>query len=369
MLENIHVPTLLINEKTCRQNIQKIAEKAARSGVKLRPHFKTHQSRAVGQWCWEAGVRQITTSSLSMAQYFAQDWEDITVAFPVNIREMDKINKLAAKIQLNLLAESSESLLALSKALLHPVGIFFKIDVGTHRTGIDPQRTVFLRELIHLSQASEKLHFKGFLAHAGHAYRENTLDEISLVHQQSLQMLQALKKEFIDDYPELILSSGDTPTASRMDDFSALDEIRTGNLVFYDIYQQSHGNCQMEDIAVCMACPVVAKHPERGEIVVYGGAVHFSKDFVIHPETAKAYYGQVAHFRDNAWQADTLENYMAHLSQEHGILKVSPKVMEEYQVGDLIGVLPIHSCLTANLMRSFTNLQGDLLEAMPLELT
>lgn len=367
MLENIQVPTLLLDEAICRQNIQKIADKARKSQVVLRPHFKTHQSRAVGQWCWEAGVRQITTSSLRMAQYFADDWSDITVAFPVNVREMDKIQDLAARIQLNVLAESPEALHALASGLQDPVGIFFKIDVGTHRTGIDPHKIGYIRELLQICQSSSLLTFKGFLAHAGHAYREHTEAEIVKVHQESIRLLQNLKKEFIREFPRLLISSGDTPTASRMQDFSGLDEIRPGNLVFYDLYQQSHGNCRMEDIAVCMACPVVAKHPDRGELVVYGGAVHFSKDYLIHPDTGKPYFGQVTHLRENGWQADTSHNYMARLSQEHGIVKLSPEVMAQYQVGDLIGVLPVHSCLTANLMRSFTNLKGEPLDAMPLE--
>jgi hypothetical protein len=44
-----------------------------------------------------------------MAQYFVDDgWNDITVAFPVNLREAGIINELAGRIQLNLLAEDSE---------------------------------------------------------------------------------------------------------------------------------------------------------------------------------------------------------------------------------------------------------------------
>ncbi|TSA38944.1 MAG: hypothetical protein D4R64_01480 [Porphyromonadaceae bacterium] len=37
-------PTNLINPDTCKKNIRTMADKASRSGVIFRPHFKTHQS-------------------------------------------------------------------------------------------------------------------------------------------------------------------------------------------------------------------------------------------------------------------------------------------------------------------------------------
>lgn len=37
------------------------------------------------------------------------------------------------------------------------------------------------------------------------------------------------------------------------------------------------GSCSADDIVVAVVCPVVAKHEERGEMVIYGGAVHFFK--------------------------------------------------------------------------------------------
>jgi len=71
-----------------------MVQKAKSNHVILRPHFKTHQSRIIGKWFKKAKVDKIAVSSFSMAEYFANDgWKDITVAFPVNIREIEKINE------------------------------------------------------------------------------------------------------------------------------------------------------------------------------------------------------------------------------------------------------------------------------------
>ena len=72
---------------------------------------------------------------------------------------------------------------------------------------------------------------------------------------------------------------GDTPAATLCTNFNGVDEIRPGNFVFYDLMQHSLGVCAIEDIAVKMVCPVIAKHVSRNEIVIFGGAV--LRDFAI----------------------------------------------------------------------------------------
>src|SRR6056297_3145541 len=107
-MTNIKTPTLLLDSTKCKQNISNMVQKANEHKVAFRPHFKTHQSLEIGQWFKEKGVEKITVSSVSMAQYFAQDWDDILIAFPVNIREIDEINQLAEKKKLHLLVESTD---------------------------------------------------------------------------------------------------------------------------------------------------------------------------------------------------------------------------------------------------------------------
>ena len=84
-------PTLCLDEAKCKTNIAFMAERAKNHDVTLRPHFKTHQCLEIGRWFKEKDITKITVSSLTMAKYFAEEWDDITVAFPVNILEIDLI--------------------------------------------------------------------------------------------------------------------------------------------------------------------------------------------------------------------------------------------------------------------------------------
>ncbi|HHE37598.1 MAG TPA: alanine racemase, partial [Candidatus Cloacimonetes bacterium] len=97
-------PTLILDKQKCLNNIKFMVEKGKKNNLKFRPHFKTHQSSIIGNWFRDFGVKSITVSSVGMAEYFAENgWKDITIAFPFNLLEMDKINELAAKIYLHIL--------------------------------------------------------------------------------------------------------------------------------------------------------------------------------------------------------------------------------------------------------------------------
>ena len=345
-------PTLIIDTLKVKRNIEKMRRKTVESKVVFRPHFKTHQSAEIGEIFRKKGVDKITVSSVSMAEYFANhSWNDITIAFPVNLLEINEINRLASNISLNLLVESSFSAKFLTEQLTHGVGIFIKIDTGYHRTGIDAFNYEEINSIIEVVRTSRVLKFQGFLTHAGHTYSSKPESEIEAVYQTSIDLLNELKKKYIPDFLELIISYGDTPSCSIIEDFSGVDEIRPGNFVFYDVMQYQIGSCATDDIAVAVACPVVAVHPERSELVIYGGAVHLSKEFITDNDGKKS-YGLVVLMDKNGWGQPIEGAYVSSISQEHGIIKMKSTDLSRFNPGDIIGILPVHSCLTANLLNN-----------------
>ncbi len=354
-LSDIAIPTLILDEVKCRRNIKRMAKKARKHKVKFRPHFKTHQSLEIGRWFKEEGVTSVTVSSLLMAEYFSAEWDDITVAFPLNPREIDRLNALAGKIKINVLIEASEVVDFINEKLKTPVGFFIKIDTGSHRTGLQADDYKTIDEILSLTSTCSMLHFKGFLSHAGHTYQAENKREILNIHQRELQQMQALKDHYASQWPELILSVGDTPSCSIADDFKVMDEIRPGNFVFYDLMQWQLGACQSEDIAVAVACPVVALHPQRNEMVVYGGAVHLSKDRL---ETQGRSFGCVLSFSEEGWGDPTDEVCVTRLSQEHGIISLPESHLKKFRIGDLVYILPVHSCLTADMYNHYLSTSG-----------
>lgn len=349
-MKTITKPTLLIDKQKCLRNIERMLKKARDSSASLRPHFKTHHSAQIAEWFRESGIYQCTVSSVSMAQYFAlHGWKDITIAFPYNPLESIEVNELAKTIKLNILIESSESFAIAKEMISHPVGYFLKIDVGTHRTGIDHRNDSLIQDLV--GGANETLEYKGLLAHAGHTYGTSDRKNLDWIFDRSLKILSDLKTKFGG-----IVSFGDTPSCSIIEDLSFFDELRPGNFVFYDWMQHQIGSCKLEEIAVCMACPIVAIHSDRNEVVLYAGGVHLSKDFVADGKSRS--FGKVVDLTEEGWSNKIIGN-VDRLSQEHGIIKMTSDQLARVKVGDLIGVIPVHSCLTADLQGHYLSTTGE----------
>ncbi|XWN38322.1 MAG: alanine racemase [Balneola sp.] len=346
-------PFLQLDKAKVRSNLKKMALKASDKRIKFRPHFKTHQSLEIGSWYQEFPIDGITVSSLKMAKYFAEDgWDSITIAFPFNILEVNEINKLASKTDLRVLAVDSNMIEKLDNNLTSELSVYIEIDPGYGRSGIHFNDYKNIENLISAVDSADKIKLHGFYSHAGHSYKCRSKNEIIQFSNPIIYSLSKLKSKY-----GLSFCFGDTPSCSVLEDFDAIDEISPGNFIFYDWIQSRIGSCKPEEIAIAMSCPVVAKYTSRNELLIHGGAVHFSKDHDTL-ENGEYYYGQIAETKDSGWGTPVEGCYLKSISQEHGIVKCSDKFFKNTKVGDILSVLPIHSCLTADLMGTYHTTEG-----------
>ena len=362
----IQQPTLLLDKVRCIANIKTMKAKADRNKVIFRPHFKTHQSHKVGRWFRNEGVTKCAVSTLDMAIYFADDgWDDITLAFPVNILEIDKINNLAGRINLNIIVEDPETLMRVDAILDFEINGFIKIDVGYGRTGIPADRLDQIDELIKSFNQVDLINLKGFLGHAGHSYKARSKSEILEIHESSKLAFRSLN-QFKSNHPNLLISAGDTPTCSVAEDFTWCDEMRPGNFVFYDLAQWQIGSNELDQIAVAMACPVVAKHPDRNQIVVYGGGSHFGKDRITLKNNKTA-WGLLVNYNlkeDHTWSILENQNWVVSLSQEHGIIEVDREIMDRTMIGEILTILPVHSCMAGLAMGEYLTTDNKIISRL-----
>ncbi len=358
MFEFIDQPTLLLDEDVTRRNLQRMANRAASRGVDFRPHFKTHQSAEVGEWFRQVGVEKITVSSVEMAEYFAaHGWNDILIAFSMNPRQIRRIESLAANTRLGILIENQEVLQVLASHKPAAVEVWLKVDVGNGRTGLDWQNLPIIETLASGVLNSFHLKLAGLLTHSGHTYHAANSAEIKRLFREGVERLNHLRNELTKaGIDGLKLSVGDTPGCSLCDDWSEIDEVRPGNFIFYDTQQAVLGSCEMQDISLALACPVVAKHPKRNEVVIHGGAIHLSKDTL--EIDGQVSFGLPALAEGEKWGSPIPGGRVDRLSQEHGVLKLPAEVIERLAVGDLVFILPAHSCLTVQVMRQYQTLSG-----------
>jgi len=353
-------PTLVLDESRVRRNINRMAARARRFGLRFRPHFKTHQSWHIGRIFREAGVTAITVSSMDMASYFAADgWTDILIAFPFNVLEAEELTRLSEGRTLGVLVESPEGLPVIARNATAPVDVWIKINVGLNRAGADWNDERLLVRICRETARQPRLRLRGLLTHNGRTYAARTYEALARSHAEAMRKMRR-SRAILDrsGFAGLEISVGDTPSCSRLDDFDGADEMRPGNFVLYDATQLELGSCRENDIAAAVACPVVSVHPSRNEAIIYGGAIHLSKDDVLARDGGRI-YGRVCRPRGAGWGPILARTSVTMLSQEHGVITTTPSEIKRIKPGDVLFVLPAHSCLTVDLFPEYVRLDGQ----------
>lgn len=346
----ISKPTLVVDTEKFINNITRFKSKLDDATI-IRPHFKTHDNVSAGKIIREkTGIDKITVSSFDMAKKFAESgYSDITIAFPFNILEADEIFILADKVKLNICVSNFESAVFLKDfSTSKNIYIYIEIDTGYNRSGILWNDLEQLSKVLKIIDSCGYLKFVGFLTHNGSTYKKNSISEIKKSTEITNSKLIELK-EFFSDYNPII-SIGDTPGVITMTDFSGIDEVRPGNFVYFDLMQLNLGVCSVEDISALVYCPVVDINYDRNQVVIYGGAVHFSKEHVFYK--GLNVYGKVLAIKDK--MEIKSDSYLISLSQEHGIVDFSADDIKNIRIGDILVIIPVHSCLTANLLSNNT---------------
>lgn len=358
-------PFLLLNKKKCLANIETMVSKAKRNNLKFRPHFKTHQSAEIGEWFKELGVDSCTVASFPMAEYFASaGWADITVAFPASPFDSESIKRLSKQINLNIITSSFNNLNALNDSIHCKVGIYIELDCGYGRSGVSYNNTREIALMVNLIEQNEFFRFKGFLTHSGQTYNVKTKSEVEAIHRKTISILTQIKFFWRESYPEIAISYGDTPSCSISEDFWGIDEIRPGNFVFYDVTQNTIGSCSINDIAIALICPVIDVYPDRGEALIRGGAIHLSKDSITLSDQTKS-FGLICPFNGETWEKPYDGLWLKSVSQEHGIIASNnSELINNIKPGQLVAILPIHSCLTLDSMGELYLQDGTCISTM-----
>src|SRR6266513_5133608 len=83
-VSEIDTPALLVDLDIFERNLQRVASYARESGLRLRPHTKTHKSVRVGKRQLETGAVGLTVAKVSEAEIMlGAEPADLLVAYPI----------------------------------------------------------------------------------------------------------------------------------------------------------------------------------------------------------------------------------------------------------------------------------------------
>lgn len=355
-LEQIATPALVVDLQRFQGNCDRMRRKAAASGVRFRPHVKTHKT-VEGALIQHGGTPgPITVSTLAEAEFFAAaGFEDITYAVPIDGGKLSRAADLAQRIQLHLLIDTPEALEQLEvfgRRRGVRFSVFLKVDSGGRRAGVDPAAPESV-DLARRMARSDAVETAGLLTHAGHSYHARTREEIVAVANEEAEILTRFRGSV--GVPNMFRSVGSTPTASVVDRFPDTDEVRPGNYVFFDAFQATLGSCTPGECAATVLVTVISTHPRAEKLIVDGGALAFSKDTGPTHLDPGFGYGIVC---DSTLRPLPLR--FAAMSQEHGQIVGTDGIdFAAHPVGSKLRIVPNHSCLTAAMFARYWIVRGD----------
>lgn len=348
-LRDLPTPALLLDLDILEANIARQASRAARLGVSLRPHIKTHKCIEVARLQQSAGARGITVSTLAEARVFIDHgFTDVLWAFPVIPSRVPEVRELAARARLTVVVDSERAIDALEDAGVE-VSVWIKVDCGGHRAGVDPagQMGPVLGERL---AASRTLRLGGVLTHAGQAYRCRGGVGLAQVAEDERAAVCLLAERLRADGMTVDqVSVGSTPTMSAVSDLSGVTEMRPGNYTFHDYTQTVIGTAGVEECALSVLSTVVTSRPDGGWSVIDAGGLALSQD--PGPSADVPTMGRIYEDYDAARLDDSL--MVASVSQEHGV------VSGVLSVGDRVRILPNHSCMTAACFDRYHVVRGQ----------
>jgi D-serine deaminase-like pyridoxal phosphate-dependent protein len=343
----IDTPALVIDLDAMERNIARLAAFATTTGVKLRPHAKTHKSADIGRLQVAAGAVGLCCQKVSEAEAMvAGGIADVLVSNEVfGARKLDRLAALSRRARVAVCADNVEAIEAIAAAAARsgvPITTLVEIDVGANRCGVAPgEPAVALARLI---ASRPSLSFGGLQAYQGRAQHLRTLGErraaIDHAIEATRRTVELLKAAGL---PPAIVGGAGTGTYDLEGSSGVYTELQAGSYVFmdadyarnkradgrpYDAFEHA-----LYVIASVMSLPV----PERA--VIDAGLKTCSTDAGM-PEPRGI--DGAAYIRP---------------SDEHGIIDLS-KSNRRLALGERVALIPSHCDPTVNLHDWYVGVRG-----------
>ena len=334
-LAELETPALLIDLDVLEANLAEMAGVAARAGVRLRPHTKTHKSPEIARMQVAAGAAGITCAKLGEAEVMADaGLDDLLIAYPlIGEAKLRRLRALLERARVRLSLDSvevAEGLGRVGRELGRDVEVLVEVDTGLHRLGRPPGPPT--AELVHQVARVPGVEVAGLLTHAGHSYRAGTPEELRRVaEREALDLVETAALCRQDGIAVDEISVGSTPTARAGAFVDGVTEIRPGNYALNDTTMMRLGVATEATIALRVLATVVAR-PAGDRFVMDAGSKCFTTDNMKVPDWLLV--------------AGHPDLHLDFLSEEHG---VGHGAGDDLRIGDRLQVIPSHACTCVNL--------------------
>lgn len=334
-VKDLETPALVVIQDRMEYNLNRMIGMLG-GKAKLRPHYKSHKCPEIAAMQIAAGAKGITCAKLSEAEDLVlYGISDILIAN--QIVQPSKILRLAALARcsnITVCVDSEENIRAISDAASaagSTVNLYIELDVGMKRCGIE-EFSEFYR-LACIIESLPGVTYGGIQAYAGnlsHEYDKEKREKEAYTNRERVNALAYyLEQRGIKNRE---ISGGSTGTSYLKADGSVYTEIQAGSFMFMD---RAYSRMELGF---------------RNSLFVIATVISVKEDRVVIDAGMKSIATDQGEPLICGWDHDSVS-----MSEEHATFYGKHR----FKVGDMVMVIPGHSCTTVNLYDDLYFIQGE----------
>ena len=332
-------PSIVADITAIDANLAKMDGFFAGSGIKLRPHFKSHKCVTLARrQMSQSNTVGITCAKLSEAeQLVIGGVHDVLIANQVIGRDKTaRIAKMNRKAAVRVAVDSKLGIEQLSGAAQNTgvtIGVFIEIDIGMNRGGVQPGEPVL--DLAEIISGMPGIRFDGIQSYEGHIVTLEDYDERKRRVEQDLKPVIETKKLLVQKGFQTIISSGGTGTYDITGNIEGVDELQCGSYVLMD---SSYKKIRPEFENARYVLATIISDQKESKTVDVGlkgvGAEYGTPEVIAYPEAK-----------------------LLGIAEEHLVIEKL-----DASIGDKIRLIPPHGCTTNNLYAKMWITRNDIIE-------
>ena len=346
--DDLDTPVLLVDLDTFESNVRHLADYCRRNRTHWRPHSKAHKCPDIARLQIEAGGCGITCAKLSEAELMVEHGIcDILLANQiVPRRKLQRLAELQRRARVIAIVDCEAAALGLAQAAeaaATTVPVLVDVDIGLHRTGVEPGPGVL--DLARLIDRSAGLELLGVMGYEGHVLLvEPPAAKVESCHQALQLLLEARDALLEDGLCADVVSAGGTGCYEITAAFKGITELQAGGGIFMDLMYRERMHV---DDKLGLALTVLSTVTSRGP-----GRVILDAGF----KTMSAF-----HHPPGALDRDDIE--LNYLSAEHGEYRVRDKAAGP-DLGERIQLVVGYSDSTSFLHDRFLGVRDGVVECV-----
>ena len=352
-LADVDTPALVIDIDAFERNLAAMAQRTAATGVRIRPHAKTHKCAVIARRQMALGAVGVCCQKVSEAQALVQAGvSDVLVSNQiVGRRKIERLVALAREARVGVCVDDAGNAAEIGEIAAQAglaIDVLVEIDVGAGRCGVAPGGEALA--LARCVEATDGLRFAGLQAYHGSAQHIRDYTERGQAIESAASMARAtvelLAKEGIEC--ETVAGAG-TGTWQFEAASGIYNELQSGSYIFMDVdyaknLDETGGPFADFEHSLFVYATVMSR-PARERAVLDAGLKAFATDCgmprMVELESAS----------------------VLKASDEHGVVDLTGS-NASVAVGDKVRLIPGHCDPTVNLYDWYVCVRGDRVEAL-----